>query len=142
MMARAGPGKRLPEGMNPLLILRDGVPVVGSASIGAGLHQETLQCMVNVLDYSMDPKTALDRPSFMAPEWTPSGFVEQVAARDFPTDVPEAVKALGQPVQELPSGELKLQLAKGTWVVILIDPQTDTLEGGAPRTFGGYAAGY
>lgn len=148
---RAGPGNRLPVGINPLIILRDGVPVVASSSIGGGLHEETIQRLVNVLDYGMDPKTALDAPAFLAQSWTIPGrstldpgavqAVEQVAEGDFDDDLLEAVRGMGLLVEELSFEEAGMG-AIGWWVGIVIDPETGSLEGGAPGPIGAYAEGY
>src|SRR4030095_16228531 len=43
MIARTGPGKRLPETTNPLIVLKDGKPVLASTAVGSGLHQAMLQ---------------------------------------------------------------------------------------------------
>jgi gamma-glutamyltranspeptidase/glutathione hydrolase len=153
----AGPGNRLPLGVNPMIILRDGVPVVGSSSIGGGLHEKTIQCLVNVLDYGMDPKGALDAPAFLAQGWTtvhqaqtspgrstldPGAVqaVEQVAEGDFDEDLLEVVRGMGLLVEELSSEDVGMAI--GWWVGIVIDPETGGLEGGAPGRSGGYAEGY
>ena len=60
--------------MSPLLILRDGKPVLGSAATGGGLHAKTLQVLFNVLDFNMDPQTAVDTPAFVG--WNPPTFEE------------------------------------------------------------------
>jgi gamma-glutamyltranspeptidase/glutathione hydrolase len=154
---RAGPGNRLPGVVNPIIILRDGVPAVASSSIGSGLHEKAIQCLVNVLDYGMDPKTALDAPAFLAQDWTtvqqaqtslgrstldPGAVqaVEQVAVGDFDDDLLEAVRGMGLLVEELSFEEAGMAI--GWWVGIVIDPETGTLQGGAPGRSGGYAEGY
>ena len=131
--------------------------MVASSSIGGGLHEETIQCLVNVLDYGMDPKVALDAPAFLAQDWTileqaqtsrgrsaldPGAVqvVERVAAGDFDDDVLEAVRGMGLLVEELPFEEAGMAI--GWWVGIVIDPETGTFEGGAPGRTGGYAEGY
>ena len=62
-MVRVGPGKRLPNGMNPTLFLRDGKAVLGSSATGGGLHYKTLQVLANILDFDMDPQAAVDTAS-------------------------------------------------------------------------------
>src|SRR5262249_49281584 len=46
----AGPGTRLYEGMNPLIVLKQGKPYLASSAVGSGLFQVTLQNLINVLD--------------------------------------------------------------------------------------------
>ena len=61
-IARAGPGRRLPIETNPVLITRNGKPVLVSSSIGMGVHEQTYQAIVNVLEYGLDPKAAAEAP--------------------------------------------------------------------------------
>ena len=136
----AGPGNRLPEPLNPTIVLHKGKPIVASGSIGSGegLHQITMQSLVNILDYGMDAKTALDTPSFFLPHslYSPA----QVWKGDFTKDVLKGVRAMGQPVEELPlEGPRE---GRGWWVGIVIDPKTGNLMGGAPGDITGYAVGY
>ncbi len=46
---RAGPGRRLPETTNPVIVLKNGEPVLASSTIGSALHEVTLQNLINVL---------------------------------------------------------------------------------------------
>lgn len=69
-LARLGPGVRLPDAMNPVLALRHGQPVFASACAGAGLHEVTLQMLLNTLLYGMDLETACRAPLFLQPAWT------------------------------------------------------------------------
>jgi gamma-glutamyltranspeptidase/glutathione hydrolase len=68
-IARAGPGNRLPEAMNPLIVLRDGVPFLASSCINYALHEETVQNLLKILDFGMLPKDALATPRFLCPVW-------------------------------------------------------------------------
>src|SRR5436190_4296100 len=63
-VAAAGPGKRLPIGMSPVIVLRDGKLLLGSSTTGGGLHAKHLQVLLNILDFGMDPQTAVDAPVF------------------------------------------------------------------------------
>ncbi len=84
----------------------------------------------------MDPKSALDAPVFLAPYKVGSpDVVGRVAEGEFDVALLDAVRAMGQPVEEL-------ALVRGWWVGIVIDPPTGTLEGTASRLSGGYAEGY
>ena len=66
-IARAGPGRRLPIETNPVLITRNGKPVLVSSSIGMGVHEQTYQAIVNVLEYGLDPKAAAESPQVLRP---------------------------------------------------------------------------
>ena len=66
-LARVGPGVRLPESTNPVIVLEHGRPVLASSAIGAALHETTFQNLINVLDFGMDPHAAVEQPNFMGP---------------------------------------------------------------------------
>ncbi len=135
LMHEAGPGARLPSPTNPLIVLRGGKPVLASGSIGAGLHQETVQNLLYVLDHGMAPKAAIDAPSLLLPAFTIGKPIAQTAAGEFDAEMLEEVRALGQPVKEL-SG-VDQRSARGYWVAIWIDPETGELTGACPGNFNG-----
>jgi gamma-glutamyltranspeptidase len=64
-IAKAGPGNCLPVGMCPLVVCGHGKPYLGSAAIGGGLHAKTIQMLVNILDFGMDPQASADSPAFI-----------------------------------------------------------------------------
>src|SRR5262249_37519229 len=66
-IAQAGPGNRLPDVMNPVMVTKDGQPKLASACIGASLHETTIQHLVSVLDFGMAPHEAVDAPVFLNP---------------------------------------------------------------------------
>jgi hypothetical protein len=80
---------RLPNGMSPLIILRGGKPVLGSAATGGGLHAKTLLVLFNILDFRMDPQTAVDTPAFVG--WNPPAFEEGT----FDPSILEGLKTFG-----------------------------------------------
>jgi len=140
-MVRAGPGNRLPDPTNPLIVLRAGRPVLASASIGNVLRETVLR-LVNVLDYGLDPKAALEAPTLMSVERREPRFVERVAKGDFDLALLDEVGAMGQRVEEMSPTAENLVMARGYWVGITIDPETGILTGAAPLIFQGGAAGY
>ena len=60
--ARNRPRRRLPIETNPVLITRNGKPVLVSSSIGMGVHEQTDQAIVNVPEYGLGPKAAAESP--------------------------------------------------------------------------------
>jgi gamma-glutamyltranspeptidase/glutathione hydrolase len=128
-IAKAGPGHRLPNGMNPILILRDGKPVLGSSAVGGGLHYKTLQTLANILEFNMDPQTAVDTPAFL-----PNGVEEGT----FDPKVLKAVQALGMKVKILS----RSQIQPGYWVGLQIDPTSRHLRGAVSQGLEGQVAGY
>jgi gamma-glutamyltranspeptidase/glutathione hydrolase/leukotriene-C4 hydrolase len=59
----AAPGKRPLSSMSPTLVFRDGRPLIAvGASGGSAIPTGTLQALVNMLDLSADPATAVSSP--------------------------------------------------------------------------------
>jgi gamma-glutamyltranspeptidase/glutathione hydrolase len=144
-VAEAGPGMRLPEGTNPLIVLEDGKPVLASAAVGTTLHDVTVQNLINVLDFGMDPRSAVEVPNSQgpfygmdtggprAPELEKETFVEG----EFPEAVLEGVRARGQPIR-LTRGDQQ----RGYWIGVRIDPGTGTRTGGVTSRLSALVEGY
>lgn len=64
-IAQAGPGQRLPDLMNPLLLMREAKPAIGAACIGSSLHETMLQFLVNAIDYGLSIERAAEAPLFL-----------------------------------------------------------------------------
>jgi gamma-glutamyltranspeptidase/glutathione hydrolase len=133
-VAKAGPGHRLPNGMSPLLILRNGKPVLGSAATGGGLHAKTLQVLVNILDFEMDPQAAVDTPAFVG--WNPATVEEGT----FAPKVLEGLNEFGMKVK--PISQKDGAMSRGYWVGIKIDPVTRRMKGGVSQDLEGEVVGY
>jgi gamma-glutamyltranspeptidase/glutathione hydrolase len=136
----AGPGNRLPDPMTPMIVTRNGKPVLASTAIGGGLHQRNLQAMVNILEFGMDAQAAVDAPAFLLPKWTGPKPISQVAAGSFDQSVIDAVKRLGQEVKVLSLAEKAMYI--GYWAGIQIDPTTHILKGAGTAELPSYAEGY
>ena len=106
LIAETGPGKRLPDPTEPLIVLRDGKPVAALASIGAGLHQKTMSVLLNLLDWEMDIKQAIDAPSTHLPAFRTliSPPIQQVIEGDFSPELLEEARQLGLEIKEVPQG--------------------------------------
>jgi len=143
-VARAGPGNRLPDPTNPLIVLKDGRPVLASSSIGTGLHEQTLQSVLNVLEYGMDPKSAVDTAQFVRPAFAATGTVkvgdQVVAEGDFAPALLDAVRGRGIGIAVLPVAQARG--VSGGWVGVLLDPKTGRGWAAAPRHYNGWALGY
>jgi len=138
----AGPSGRIRNEMNPLIVLRDGQPVLASSAIGGGLHEATLQRLHNVFDFNMDIKESMDQPIFHGPLWTDSSFTQFAGAAAVPPtgfseQLVQRVRKLGQPVVVL-DHENRFE-SRGWWVGISIHPETGGRQGRANRTHNGYA---
>jgi gamma-glutamyltranspeptidase/glutathione hydrolase len=134
------PGDPLPDSTHPVIVLKKGKPFLAASCIGS-IHIATLQCVVNVLDYNMDPRQAVEMPYFFSLALHPSEYNKQtVGEGQFAEEILEAVRAMGQEIKVLPPEMQWLQM--GGWVGIKIDPETGKLKGGVPPAFNGVPAGY
>jgi gamma-glutamyltranspeptidase/glutathione hydrolase len=124
-VAKAGPGNRLPNGMSPLIVCLDGKPVLGSAATGGGLHAKTLQVLVNILDFGMDPQTAVDTPAFVG--WNPG----QVEVDTFDPRLLDELRQMGLKV-EMTSPQAA-NISRGYWAGVQVDPVTRLIRGGVTR---------
>ncbi len=132
----AGPGARLPESTNPLIVLKGGKPVLASVAIGSGLHNVTLENLINVLDFGMDPYIAVNQPNTQGPfrggianaPGKPEYQKETIGEGDFPQSVIDGVEARGQAVKLV-----KYPTQPGYWIGIQIDPKTHKLNGAGTR---------
>jgi len=138
-IAKAGPGKRLPDPTSPLIVLRDGKPVISIGSIGSGLHYKTLCVLTSMLDFDMNPKQAVDIGCLMD-GFAPAGDIQAVGEGEFDPDLIEAVEAMGQKFRI--DDEKRMGSGRGYVVVIAIDPGSGSLEGTCPGEFFGGAEGY
>ncbi len=140
-----GPGRRLPDPTNPLIVMKGGKPVLAASSIGYGLHEETLQDLINILDFGMNPQEALDAIKFGVPGISRADlrsaserYKQTVVTGQFSEDLLEAVVRMGQEIMPLES----VGAGSGIVVVITIDPKTGTFQGGAPKLLNGLAEAY
>lgn len=126
----AGPGKRLPDPMIPLIVMKGGKPFLASSTIGGGLHQRTLQILCSMLDFGMDPQTAAEQPAFLLPAFG-TAITAQVEKGQFDPKVLTGLSALGQKVNEVDG--LTASGARGYWVGAAIDAQTGERRGFGTR---------
>ncbi|NNF08527.1 MAG: hypothetical protein HKN21_17325 [Candidatus Eisenbacteria bacterium] len=119
----AGPGNRLPDPTTPLIVLRDGKPVLALSSIGAGLHQKTLTVLLTMLDHGLDLESAINSPSHHLPEFGAMGkATQQVIEGEFADEVLEAVRAMGLKIKEIPDG-IDSRAPRGYVIGLAIDPE-------------------
>jgi gamma-glutamyltranspeptidase / glutathione hydrolase len=145
LIAEVGPGARLPDPSNPLIVLEGGRPVLASTTIGAALHQATVQNVVNVLDFAMDPQTSVDQPNSRGPFYgismtgqpAPEWEKEAIGVGDFSDLVLDGVRARGQAIKIV--GQ---QDQVGYWAGIRIDPRAHTLSGAINSKLNGLVEGY
>jgi gamma-glutamyltranspeptidase/glutathione hydrolase len=144
-VAQAGLGVRLPDGTNPLIVLKDGKPVLASSAIGTTLHDVTVQNLINVLDFGMSPRAAVDTPNSLGPFYgidltgpqNPEVEKETFAEGEFPEWVLEGLRARGQSIR-LTRGEQQ----RGYWIGIWIEPTTTARTGGVTSRMSALVEGY
>jgi len=141
VIARTGPGQRVPEFMDPAIVLRDGKPAAASSAIGRSLNEETLQNLLNMLEYGMDPKASLDRPRFLGPDFGDKDAYhrQRVFEGDFSESILDGVRALGQPVVLQKKGSLR---GIGYWVGLRIDPDSGKIQAATTPQTNGRAQGF
>jgi gamma-glutamyltranspeptidase/glutathione hydrolase len=142
-VALAGPGNHMPDPTDPLIVLKDGKPVLASSSIDMGLHEATLQSVLNVLEWGMDPATAADTAHFGRPivgPTNPDVGSQVVYEGAFAPALLDSVRAMGIPIKALPARQASA--AKGGWVGLTIDPASGLLKAAAIRYYNGMALAY
>lgn len=107
-LAQGAPGTRVPDPTNPVLALKDGKPFLAAGTIGMSpLRQLMLQNLVSILEFGMDPKTAVTQPYTLGRYEnngaTPAQREQEVVLADtFSEAVIDGVRKLGQPILVTP----------------------------------------
>lgn len=89
------PGKRMLSSMTPTIVLKDGKPyiVLGTPG-GTTIPTSVFQTLVDMLEFNMDTRDAVNKPKFHH-QWLP----DQVdVEKDFPVAVIDQLKAMGYKV--------------------------------------------
>jgi len=143
IIASVEPGSRLPDPVEHGLLLKDGEPVMAFSSMSMGLHQQTVQSLINVMDFGMSPKQALDAPSFFLPETRvdPKTGMPNNTARVMEGEFDQALlDKTGLPVNQITPAERRM--AQGLWVGIARDPKTGELRAASHPYTNGQALAY
>ncbi|WP_129778340.1 gamma-glutamyltransferase [Peristeroidobacter soli] len=125
-IAKVGPGKRLPAVTETGILFKDGRAVLGFASMGSGLHQRTMQALLNVTEFGMSVREAIDAPDFFMPRTDPKSMQLTVVVPKgrFEQSV---LDAMGYDYDEADSEQSRFA-GEGIWVGISRDPATGRLE--------------
>jgi gamma-glutamyltranspeptidase/glutathione hydrolase len=125
------PGKRMLSSMTPTLVARNGKVLLITGSPGSRTIINTVLCvLVNVLDFDMDIRAAVDAPR-LHHAWFPD-VVRFEGTRQYPEVVAQLEK-MGHKVKPTRQGD-----AHTIWV----DPQSGHYFGAADHRINGKAAGY
>jgi gamma-glutamyltranspeptidase/glutathione hydrolase len=134
-MASVGPGARLPDPTTPMLVLRDGKPILAFGSLGGnGLPTLVLQTLVSILEFDMDVQTAANQPYTLGGYLSRENGVQGAAAlerevilrRTFSPTLLDDLRSLGQEIEVLSESS-----QEAAWIGIQIDPKTRSLKAGA-----------
>lgn len=119
----ARPGKRMLSSMSPAIVAKDGelVAVVGSPG-GRTIINTVMEVILNVIDFGMDIKHAVDAPRFHH-QWLPNSI--SVERDGLPAATVSALQALGHVV--------RFGGSQGTAHSIMVDPKTGMRIGAADR---------
>lgn len=124
-IARTPPGGRLPAPTETGILFKGGVPVLGFASMGSGLHQRTFQALVNVMHYGMTVDDAINTADFLLPDTDlkTGQLTVRVPKGRFPK---AALDAIGYQYKEVDPTDVRFG-GEGLWVAISRDPKTGML---------------
>ncbi|SDR70795.1 gamma-glutamyltransferase [Gramella sp. MAR_2010_147] len=127
------PGKRMLSSMSPVIVAKDGKPVIVIGSPGGRTIINTvLQVILNMVDYDMDIAKAIESPRFHH-QWLPD--VTYFEEWGFSPDTQRLYNEMGH--------EFEIRNTQGRAMGISIDPETGMLEGAADsRSYDGKAVGY
>lgn len=124
-VAAVPPGSRLPAPTETGILLKDGTPVLGFASMGAGLHHRTLQGLLNYTAYGMSVAEAVDAPDFFFPTVDATDGTWTVAVPEGRFDR-AVLDGTGLAWSEVAGDDARLG-GEGLWVAIERDPATGRL---------------
>lgn len=127
------PGKRTMHTLNTYMVFRDGRPYLIGNTPGADYQVQTnLQVITGVLDFALDPQTAVD-----APRWgdTPDGLLIE---EDMPEETSRELGRRGHAIKPV----AKRTNGMGRAQAIVIDPVSGALIGGSDARGEGAAAGW
>jgi len=132
--SRLGPGRRPRSNQSPVIVLKDGEPVLAIGTPGTeGIWQRLVQVLVNIIDFKMDVQQAVSAPRVL--HGGPSRYTLDppplLRAEDrLPAAVIAELRARGYTVSLIPDDE-------GSVNGVQRDPATGLLYGGAdPRRWG------
>ncbi len=132
--SQLGPGRRPRSNQSPVIVLKDGEPVMALGTPGTeGIWQRLVQVLVNVIDFKMDMQQAVAAPRMLHGGPTrlaldPPALVKMEDR--IPAATAAALRARGYTVDLIPDDE-------GSVNGVQRDPATGLLYGGAdPRRWG------
>jgi len=125
------PGKRMLSSMTPTIVARNGKVLLVTGSPGSRTIINTVLCvLINVLEFDMDARAAVDAPRIHH-AWFPDSVSFEGA--DSHPDLVKALRRMGHSVHGSSQGDAHS---------IYVDPRTGQFIGAADRRLAGSARGY
>jgi gamma-glutamyltranspeptidase/glutathione hydrolase len=125
------PGKRMLSSQTPTILAKDGRVRLVTGSPGSRTIINTVACVVvNVVDYDMDVRAAVDAPR-MHQQWLPDEL--RLERSPVMTTAESRLKTMGYLIKHGQQGDAH---------TILVDPKTGEYRGAADTRLRGCAAGY
>lgn len=132
MLATLGLGDRVPSPIEVGILSKNGTPILPFASMSMGLHQQTVQSLLNMIMFDMDVEQAINAPAILYPLTDSSDpdnpkYIVRVMEGDFPKQV---IEDSGLNIQEIPADERRY--AQGLWIGIQKDLISKELKAVSP----------
>ena len=138
------PGKRVRHTMNPVIVLKDGKPVLACGTPGADTQVQTnLQLVTHVLDFGMTPQEAVSAPRWRSLQNPMESTIPHTCSNNlqlenrFTTDTIEGLAAKGHEIQNV--GDWG---GPGSAQMVTVHPESAALIGGSDPRTDGYAVAY
>ncbi len=138
------PGKRVRHTMNPVIVTKDGKPVLTCGTPGADTQVQTnLQLVTHMLDFGMTPQEAVSAPRWRSLQNPMESTIPHTCSNHlqletrFPSDVREQLAERGHEIQ--PVGDWG---GPGSAQAIKVHPESGALIGGSDPRTDGYAVSY
>ena len=119
----AGPGRRLPEGTVPGIVMKDGKPVLGFGCISGGAQHQTFIALLNVLDFKMTPQESVKKPGIGDFTFEKDKLCLTIEPEKLPDSILVQANKMNAYFKESPS------VMSVFWTGILIDNKTGELKG-------------
>ncbi|ALH79541.1 gamma-glutamyltransferase [Sphingopyxis macrogoltabida] len=140
MVAATPRGGQLPNPIEVGIILKDGKPDTAWSSMGVGLHYQTTQSLLNIVDFDMDLEQTANAPRLLlpiSPDASQRELILRVVDGEFPDEV---LDATGLEIKRIQPVEARF--AQGLWVAIRRDAATGELTAISPTYTNGQATAF
>ena len=138
------PGKRVRHTMNPVIVTKDGKPVLTCGTPGADTQVQTnLQLVTHLLDFGMTPQEAVSAPRWRSLQNPMESTIPHVCSNDLqlenrlPASVQDSLSRRGHELELV--GDWG---GPGSAQVIMVHPESGALIGGSDPRRDGYAIGF